>query len=126
MTRLAFLAAAFLAVLAGSGPAAAQDPAMILAARQSGVIGERFDGYLGLVRTPSATIRRQVEAVNIRRRALYSNLAARRGVTPQEVGITAGCTTLAGVRVGEFYMHGDGAWRRRLAGQPAPKPNYCV
>ena len=30
-----------------------------------------------------ATLRRQVETINIRRRALYSNLAARKGVSPR-------------------------------------------
>ena len=120
---IAVVLAAF-AALAATG-ASAQTTA-VAAARQAGVVGERYDGYMDFVRPPSTSLRRQVEAINIRRRALYTDLAARRGVSPAEVGITAGCQILASVRVGEAYMLADGAWRLRGAGQPAPVPNYCV
>ncbi len=112
------------AVLAMFQPAAAQTPA-VDAARSAGVVGERFDGYMGLAATPSAAVRSHVANINIRRRALYSNLAAGRGVTPQDVGLSAGCRLLARVGVGQAYMLVDGAWRRRQAGQPAPVPDYC-
>jgi hypothetical protein len=46
-------------------------------------------------------------------------------VTPQDVGITAGCQLLARVGEGQAYMFADGAWRRRGVGQPAPVPDYC-
>jgi uncharacterized protein YdbL (DUF1318 family) len=105
-------------------PAAGQTPA-VNAARQAGTVGERFDGYMGYAVAPSAALRSQVETINIRRRAIYSNFAATRGVSPQEVGITAGCQLLARVRVGEAYMLNDGTWRRRAPGQSAPTPNYC-
>ena len=120
------LAIAAAAISMAAGPAYAQRAASIISARQAGLIGERSDGYLGFVSTPSAALRRQVETVNITRRALYTNLAQRRGVTPSEVGITAACQLLAGVGVGEYYMLADGVWRRRAPGQSAPVPNYCV
>lgn len=120
MTRLLLFAA-----LAALAPAASAQTPAVDSARSSGVVGERYDGYLGFALTPSATVRSQVASVNIRRRALYSNLAASRQVTPQEVGITAGCQLLARVGVGEAYMLGDGVWRRREAGQAAPIPDYC-
>lgn len=113
------------AVLAAIGAAAlAQTPA-VDGARAAGIVGERYDGYMGFAGSPSGAVRSQVSTINIRRRALYSNLAASRGVSPQEVGITAGCQLLARVGVGEAYMLGDGIWRRRAAGQSAPVPNYC-
>jgi uncharacterized protein YdbL (DUF1318 family) len=105
--------------------APAQDPAAIIAARRAGQIGERYDGYLGLSSgNVSADLRRQVGAVNIRRRALYSDLASRKGVTPEEVGITAACSLLRRVSVGEFYLLGQGGWRRLAPGQSAV-PDYC-
>ena len=113
-----------LAAVALAGPAVAQTTALD-AARQAGAIGERVDGYMGYAAAPSAMLRSQVETINIRRRALYHDLAARKGVSPQEVGITAGCQLLARVAVGQAYMLNDGAWRRRAAGQPAPRPGYC-
>jgi uncharacterized protein YdbL (DUF1318 family) len=112
-------------VLAVAVPAAAQDPAVIVAARQAGTAGERYDGYLGYTAMADERVRRQVGAVNIRRRSLYTGLASRKGVQVQEVGIAAGCELLAEVKVGEFYMLSDGAWRRRAPGQPAPVPAYC-
>ena len=113
-------------VSAAVAPAAfAQDSVTILAARRAGQVGERFDGYLGYVTAPSPALKRQVDAVNIRRRTLYSNLASKRGVSPQEVGITAACSLLRRIAVGEYYMPGQGGWRRVASGQ-SPVPSYCV
>ncbi len=94
----------------------AQDPAAIIAARRAGQIGERYDGYLGIVIPPHrAELRRQVGAINIRRRSLYSNLAARKGVSPEEVGITAACSLLRRIGVGEYYLSGPGRMAARCA-----------
>ena len=121
-----FPALAVAAALAVTAAATAQDPATIVQARRAGQIGERYDGYLGFVITyPSDSLRRQVSAVNIRRRALYSDLAARKGVTPEEVGITAACSLLRRISVGEYYLTGHGGWRRVVPGQ-SPLPSYCV
>jgi len=112
--------------LAIPASAPAQDSAAIIAARRAGLIGERFDGYLGLASANvSADLRRQVAAVNIRRRSLYSNLALRKGVTPEEVGVTAACSLLRRVSVGEYYLPGQGSWRRLTSGQSAV-PSYCA
>jgi uncharacterized protein YdbL (DUF1318 family) len=119
MRRAFILIAALMAA-----PASAQSPA-VDAARASGAVGERYDGYMGFASSASATLNAQVASINIRRRALYTNLAAQRGASPSEVGITAGCQLLARIPVGGAYMLGDGAWRRRAAGQPAPVPDYC-
>ena len=107
-----------------AGPVFAQT-ATVDAARAAGSIGERFDGYVGVASPVSAQVRSQVSTINIRRRSLYSSLAARKGASPQDVGVTAGCTLLARVPIGGSYMLSDGAWRRRAAGQAAPVPDYC-
>jgi hypothetical protein len=122
MSRLLVLAAAV--TIAVAVPSIAQTPA-VDAARQAGQVGERFDGYMGLAGPSSAVVRSQVSAINIRRRALYSNLAASRRVAPNEVAIAAGCQLLARVQVGQAYMLADGQWRVRASGQPAPIPQYC-
>lgn len=112
-----------LALLVGS-PAMAQTSG-IDAARIAGQVGERYDGYLGVAMPVSGMVRSQVAAINIQRRSLYSNLASSRGVSPSDVGITAGCQLLARVGVGQSYLWMDGRWKRRGAGQPAPVPDYC-
>lgn len=124
--RALILALLALSSLGIPSAAPAQDSATIIAGRRSGLIGERYDGYLGLASANvSAELRRQVGAVNIRRRALYSDLASRKGVTPEEVGITAACSLLRRVSVGEYYLLGEGGWRRLAPGQSAV-PSYCA
>ena len=104
--------------------AAAQTPG-VDAARAAGQVGERYDGYVGVASPVSSALRNQVATINIQRRSLYSNLAASKGVSPQDVGITAGCQLLARVSAGEAYFLADGVWRRRAPGQAAPVPDYC-
>jgi uncharacterized protein len=117
MKKLAVLA------LLGAAPVGAQTPA-VNAARAAGQVGERYDGYLGVAAPVSAAVRSQVAAINIQRRSLYSNFAASKGVSPADVGVTAGCQLLARVSVGEAYLWTDGGWRRLAAGQSAV-PSYC-
>jgi uncharacterized protein YdbL (DUF1318 family) len=80
---------------------------------------------MGFAAAPSEPLRRQVQAINIRRRNLYIELSTRRNVTPEIVGIATGCELLARIPVGEAYMLSDGTWRRRAQGQPAPAPDRC-
>jgi uncharacterized protein YdbL (DUF1318 family) len=112
-----------LAALLQGAPAIAQTSALN-GARAAGVVGERFDGYLGIAAPVPSTLRSQVAAINIQRRALYSRLAASKGASPQDVGITAGCQLLARVPIGGSYLWTDGRWRQRAAGQTSV-PDYC-
>jgi len=123
--RKLLLVLLLLVSLTGPGPTLAQETAAIVQARRAGQIGERFDGYIGFVTTPSAELRRQVNAVNIRRRSLYHDLAARKGVTPEEVGITAACTLFRRIAPGEYYLQGQGGWQRYAPGR-SPIPSYCT
>jgi uncharacterized protein YdbL (DUF1318 family) len=125
MTRSLAIALAFAALSLGATPVAAQSSPAIAAARASGVVGERYDGYLGLASGSGENLRKVVGAVNIKRRSLYSQLAARRGVSPSAVGITAACQLFTRVAVGEVYMLQDGIWRRRGPGEGVPRPDYC-
>ena len=111
------------ALTLGAAPAVAQDA--VVAARGAGLVGERFDGYLGAVGPLPPALRSQVAAINIKRRALYTDLAARRGVAAQDVGIATACALLRRVAVGEAYMIGEGQWRRRGPRESAPRPSYC-
>lgn len=119
--KLAALLALALAV-----PAMAQMSPTIRAAKAAGQVGERYDGYLGMAANAPAAVRREVESINIRRRSHYSNLANTKGVTPQDVGITAGCVTLRSVEVGEPYLLADNVWRRRTTMQNVSVPSYCA
>ena len=111
-------------VVLAAAPVAAQS-AQLAAAIEAGRVGERYDGYMGAVGEPSPDLRRQVNAINLRRRNLYIELGSRRNVTAAVVGLTAACTLIAQLPVGQSYMLSDGVWRRRAAGRPVPTPAYC-
>jgi uncharacterized protein YdbL (DUF1318 family) len=117
-----------LSLVAGALAAAAlvaQPASLIQSAIAAGQIGERYDGYMGFVVTPSPALRRQVQSINIRRRNLYVELSTRRNVTPEIAGIATGCELIGRISVGEAYMLSDGSWRRRAPGEPAPVPDRC-
>ena len=122
--RRALLLAAGVALAA---PPALAEPASgaVAVARGAGLVGERFDGYLGVSGASSDTLHRQVASINLVRRTLYARLAQSRGVSPEEVGMIAACQLLATVGVGERYATGDNVWRTRRAGQAVPVPDYC-
>lgn len=126
MMRFAVLAAAAASAALLAPPAATAQSSALVEARRAGVVGERYDGYMGFAATPSSTVRSQVGGVNIRRRSLYTQLATRRRVTVQVAGIAAGCALLSRIAVGEAYMLSDGIWRRRAAGEPPPQPPHCA
>ena len=95
------------------------------ALRATGQVGEQADGYLGIVGSPSAALRAQVNAVNIKRRALYTELAAKRGVKIEEAAATTACVILSSrVQPGQYYRLTDGVWRKR-DNTPIPLPTYC-
>ncbi len=73
-----------------AAPAIAQSAALAEAI-QAGQVGERYDGYMGFVGNPSPELRRQVSAINLRRRNLYIQLADRRNATAQLVGMATAC-----------------------------------
>jgi uncharacterized protein len=101
--------------------------AQVSAAIASGDVGEQADGFLGIRGTVSAATRAEVEAINIKRRAAYTELATQRGVTVKDVAAAVGCTTLrTRVGPGEAYQLRDGVWRTRQGSAPIPLPDYCA
>ena len=111
-----------LAIIASAAPA--QSP-QLSEAIEAGQVGERYDGYMGFAVAPSPQVRRQVQAINIHRRNLYIELASRRNVTAEVVGMATGCQLLRQLTPGEAYLLPDGVWRRWTPGQPLPLSRQC-
>ena len=125
ISRTALLAALLGLGTLGTAPAFAQD-AVISAAKAAGTVGEQADGYLGIKGTVSGDVRSAVDALNIKRRAAYTDLAAKRGVTVQDMAAVTGCQTLASrVSQGQIYRIGAGNWQTKGAGAIA-LPDYCA
>lgn len=129
MTRLipmllAATAAIGLAVVAT--PAAAQQSGAVRAAIAAGTVGEKADGYLGIRGDVSAAVRAEVDSINIRRRALYTERVAGRPVSVEQMAAAIGCRTLATrVQPGNAYQSDDGTWRVRGEGDPPPTSAAC-
>ena len=109
--------------IAGAAWAQAEDGA-IAAARGAGEIGEQSDGYLGFTGAPSASLKQAVDAVNIKRRAIYTDIAAKTNATVQEVATARACDQFAKrVQAGQKYKLGA-SWETKGAG-PIALPAVC-
>jgi uncharacterized protein YdbL (DUF1318 family) len=119
----AALGVAFL--IGGAGVAYAMQADASAQLRASGQAGEQADGYLGIVGSPGSDLRAQVDAVNIKRRAYYTQLAASRSAKIEEVAATTACELFRSkVGTGQYYRLPDGVWRQRDSA-PIPLPGYC-
>ena len=111
-----------LAGVALSAPALAQRDPAYQAARGAGQLGEKMDGYLGVVGSQPAAIESLANDINIRRRENYAQKAQEQGVTLQEYAITQGCILISRTQPGEKYQAPDGSWQTRAAGAPQLHP----
>jgi uncharacterized protein YdbL (DUF1318 family) len=126
MKTMAKMTMAGLVVLASLSTAAwaQRDPAYA-AARAAGEVGELPDGYLGVVGGGSAELRALVNAINIQRKAAYTQKAQATGATVEQLAFTSGCNLIAQTKPGEKYRAPDGGWKTRTAAAPDRDPR-CV
>ena len=123
MTKPVLVAAAMATALGGfAAPAFAQRDPAYAAARSSGQVGERMDGYLGIVVGETPALRRIVNDINIKRRAVYSERAKATNATIEEYALTAGCQAILATAVGEKYQAPDGSWQTRTSAAPLRDP----
>jgi len=111
-----------LAGLGLSAPAQAQRDPAYQAARAAGQVGEKPDGYLGVVGSQPAAVESLASDINIRRRENYAQKAQEQGVTLQEYAVTQGCILISRTGQGEKYQAPDGSWQTRGAGAPQLHP----
>jgi len=120
------LIAAALGLATGTAAYALQGGDVAGELRATGLVGERYDGYMGLAGSAPADVRSRMESVNIQRRARYTELAGQRGATIEEVAAATACQLLATrVGPGQKYMLADGVWRTRNGSEPVPLPSHC-
>jgi uncharacterized protein YdbL (DUF1318 family) len=103
--------AALLCLVFSLGPAKAQS---LEEAKASGLVGERIDGYVGLVvANPPADIQSMVDQINEERRTKYAEIADQRGVPVDAVAQIAGQKLIERASPGEFVAGADGRWRQK-------------
>jgi uncharacterized protein len=106
------------ATLLVATPAFAQRDPAYDAARSAGQVGEKMDGYLGIVGASNASLQRIVDDINIKRRAVYAEKARAANATLEEYALTAGCLAIARTAPGEKYQAPDGSWQTRTSAPP--------
>lgn len=110
ITRRIFLAAFLAAMALGAGFAA--PPAIagpVGDAKAAGLVGERPDGYLGVVKPGAEGL---VSQANARRRGEYQTIAKKRGSSLAAVQNVAGRKRMAASPAGTFVFSG-GKWVRK-------------
>jgi len=122
--RLGLVAGVTAMALVATGAAvkaADRDPAYA-AARAGGQIGEQVDGYLGIVGGGGPDLRRMVEDLNIKRKAVYAQKAQEQHATIEDYAFTSGCLLIAQTKPGEKYQAPDGSWKTRTTAPPIRDP----
>jgi len=84
------------------------------AAKAAGQVGERPDGYLGLV-SPSApaAVQQLVEEVNAKRKAKYAEIAKQNGTSAAAVAALAGPKLIERTEPGQYVMDAGGRWVKK-------------
>jgi hypothetical protein len=101
------------ATFAFAGKASAGDP-QIEAAKDQGVVGERIDGYLGIVNGGAdASLIRRVQDINNKRRAVYDDLAEQTNTTTEQVARVTGEKLIGQAGRGEYIMGESGNWTKK-------------
>lgn len=95
-------------------PLASAGDAQIDSAKDRGVVGEQLDGYLGIVRLDGVdpSLKRKVDEINAKRRALYQQRATGSGVTPAQYATATGEKLIKRASPNHMVVDKSGSWVR--------------
>jgi len=80
-------------------------------AKQQGQLGERPDGYLGLVKpSPTPDAIQLMKDINRKRRDVYQDIASKNGTALSAVEALAGKKAIEKTPSGQFIMQPNGNW----------------
>ena len=112
MRRLApLLAIALVASCLAALPAFAQS---LDQAKAAGLVGERVDGFVGVVAADApAEVRSMVDRINAERRARYAEIAQKQNAPLDAVAKIAGQKLIERTPSGQYVLGADGQWRQK-------------
>ena len=122
--RTGIIAAGIMLGLGAATMASAQMDGEVEGAISAGAVGEQADGYLGFARPPAGGLKAKVEAINIKRREGYTQVAQAKNVPIEAFAASIGCKTLAGLRQGRSYSVARGVWAVKGTGTVS-LPSQC-
>ena len=83
-------------------------------AKAEGLIGERIDGYLGVVDAGApGSVKSLVNQINAEREAAYAKIAQKQGAPVEAVAQIAGRKLIERAPRGEYVMGADGRWQQK-------------
>ena len=83
-------------------------------AKQQGLVGEQYDGYLGAVASsPTPAVRSLVTKVNGKRRAEYERIAAANNISRADVEALAGKKSIQKTAGGNYVKAEGQSWRQK-------------
>ncbi len=83
-------------------------------ARNQGLVGERSNGYLGIVvSNPAADVKALVADINQKRKQAYQESASSAGVELQIIELRIGQRLLQKLERGHYFEAGNGAWQQK-------------
>jgi len=83
-------------------------------AKTRGLVGERVDGYLGIVvANPSAQVQALADSVNAQRHAAYEAIARKNGTVVDAVAALAGAKLVERTPPGQWVTDAAGNWHRK-------------
>jgi uncharacterized protein YdbL (DUF1318 family) len=93
----------------------AQTKTTVDSAKAAGIVGEQADGFLGFVTAAAdPAVKSAVAETNAGRAQLYSQAAAKNGVTPAAAGAAAfEGVVKAKIRPGDYYRPVGEGWMRK-------------
>jgi uncharacterized protein YdbL (DUF1318 family) len=104
-------AVVWLVVGLGIGPAQAGP---LEDAKAQGLVGERIDGYVGVVDSGApGSVKNLVNQINAEREAKYAEIAKKQGAPIEAVAQIAGKKLIERAGPGEYVMGADGSWRQK-------------
>ena len=84
------------------------------AAKEQGLLGERPNGYLGVVQPGAgAEVRALADEINQKRRQTYADIARRNATSLEAVEILAGKTAIEQTRPGLLIQRPAGEWLKK-------------
>jgi len=111
-TRTALFAAAAALLLIALAPSASAQS--LDAAKAAGQIGERPDGYVGLVDAGAPpAVKQLVDSVNAKRKAEYTRIAKQNGTAVDAVASLAGAKLIERTPPGQYVMGVDVRWVKK-------------
>jgi len=82
-------------------------------AKTQGLVGERQDGLLGVVASPTPELRQLVETTNAERLEKYKAIAEKRGTALDQVQAVAGKKLIDSASPGEYIQGAGGGWQKK-------------